>query len=688
MLLDQKNKSSLQKFRFDNEGSDAAMPDTDDSLAEAMELLYQVLNQSYATSGTPLEVDENGQRQSVQGLYWRCKELLEQVGNNPEKTGFLAMSVLEHTWELARGLVLCPVSDMLDGDMSMLENAKKLEAILRDNPYKQIWAERAGAYVAILEKIGFRPEPGAFSDLTRIMDPLLDALSFYDAKKFQGKPGIYLVRDGRPSESRSPMIARAMCRYSSKKGLVDAVMGSGRDCMMAFGAIESTHAQVKDYFTEWFNGFPEERQRNMMRNEHLTDEEYLAAPCDYTRAIYLCVKSGQRCWLVHMPWKGDYYSKIGDKDHAYYYGKRASYAPYQIFFEDAAPAPEGSTMLAVPITGYLLSDLMDPMAMAWYPAFLDETMKIFFGKGRPVPDVERLILPEEIAADMPSRDGKAPERHAVVPVYSGVPAVSTWTYEIRPPEEVFAGDPNALELIRHFGITADYIENVPILPERPGNEKAMRGAADERLRKAYIKAVTDSVADLMEGRWAARRWIVDKVLANLDDILEQAGSGDLMPFMSVHLDNIPVMNPDGTPKMVKRAKYPWDEVPAMSHTDIDDGREEVSRRYGTFTRLVRWITKPTSGRPPVVWKIEPKDAGQYALLAGCAVSDLPEILQMSGQMSKFYEDYHGAMPYGMDNKYTALGYGEGRKSAYIPCFCRINICMTKKAYKAFDYFKE
>lgn len=684
MRLEEKNKNSLEKFRT-GDGPDPAS--TDSELAEAMELLYAVMNASYASSGTPLEVEENGQRESIQGLYWRCKETLCKIGSNPDKTGFLAMSALEHTWELARGLVLCPVSDMLDGDMSMLDNARRLEAILADNAYKKIWAEKSAAYVAILERIGFSPEPDAFSDLTKIMDPLLDALSFYAPQKSGVRACIYEVRHGKPSESRRPAIAKAMCMYRSEKELADAVMGSGQDCLMAFGAVEKTHAQVKDYFYEWMNGFPEERQRNMMHNDKLTEEQYLAAACDYTRCVYLCVKSGGRCWLVSMPWKGDYYSRIGDPKAEFYYGKRASYAPYQIFYKNAAPAPEGSTMLAVRKTGYLLSELMDPMSMAWYPAFLDETMKLFFDKNGTLPDTKELIFAEEAAAEGPSDGNAGKDKYAVVPVYSGVPAVCSWKYAIKPPAGMFPDDPDTLYLLDYFGISEKDVTGIPILPEKNGSPDAMLAAADERLKKAYLKLLADRIADLMEGRWDARRWLLKQMQANMDGILEMAGNGDLMAFMKVTVDGTPVLNPDGTPKMVKRQKYPWDEIPETVKTAPEDGREDWHRLEDSFSKMVFWYTKPTSGRPPVVWHLEPSAPEHYAMLAGTDVDALPETLRLADRLSAFYKAHSGSLPGDLTNKYAALGYGQKKKSIYVPCFGRLNICMTKKAYKTFGYFK-
>lgn len=680
MFVSESGKNSLEKYK-PGAGPDGA-PDQDEALAKAMELLYRVINASYTTSGTALRGEWRGQQEDLQGIYWKCKELLEKINKDPDKTGFLAMSVLEHAWDMARELVLCPVSKMLAGDMSMLEDARKLEAILSDNVYKQIWAEKAGQYAGILKSIGFDADPDAFSDLTEIMDPLLDALSFYG-----GHARIYKIRHGEPAPYGPPAIARAICMFRSEKDLADAVMGSGKPRIMAFGAVEKTHAQVKDYFSEWFNGYPEERQRNMMRNDGLTAEEYLAAPCDYTRAVYLCVKSGGACWLVHMPWRGDYMNRIGTAENEYTYGKRSSYAPYQIFYKSAPPAPAGSTMLAVPDAGHLLSELMDSQSMAWYPAFLDETMRLFFNKNGTYPDAQELIFPEETAAVIKSGEGaEAPEVCAVVPVFSGVPAVQSWRYEIALPSEIFPEGGAARILSDYFGISPENIRDIPILPEKPGAPSDMSRESGSRLERAYLKLLAMRISELMRGRWDARRWILDRVKANMGSILEMAGNGDLMPFMDVTVDGTPVLNPDGTPKMTKRPKYPYDPVPELVKTSPDDARMTGDDPYKNFSKLIRWISKPSSGRPPVVWAVRPACAEDYALMAGCEAQDLPEILRLSGTLSNFYNKYKDRVPSSLSNRYACLGTKDQEPGIYTPCFCRLNICMCKREYKSFPYF--
>ena len=681
MLLENRKDRNLDRFTgYDTQA-------TDDNLAEALELLYQVMNRSYQTSGAALEVDVHGQRQTVQNLFWDCKGLLDKINQAPEKTGFLAMSVIEQTWGIARALVLAPVADMLDGDMSMLENARKLERILANNEYKQVWADKSNAYAAILARIGFQADPETFRNLTRIMDPLLDALTFYTKNRHGMQAKIYRIRSGAQSKDKSPAIARAICRYRSEKELVDAVMSSDHECLMAFGAIEKIHAQVKDYFSEWFNGYPEERQRNFMRNDNLTSEQYLAMPCDYTRAVYLCVKSGNACWLVHMPWKGETYSRIGDERSEYAYGKRASYAPYQIFYKDIAPAPEGSTMLAVPRTGYLLSELMDPMSMAWYPAFLDETMKLFFDKNKNT-DIpcDDLVLSEETAAANPHDSQKA-RQFSVVPVYSGVPAVASWVYAIQEPGDIFANDENTRYLMEYFQISSKHIKGVPILPEKSCSPENMLTESDARLRKAYLKILTEKITDLNDTRWDVRRWTVERIRANAGSIIDMAGKGDLMSCMEITIDGTPILNPDGTPKMIQRRRPPWDNIPDTIKTSQDDARENSGSLFKTFSQMVIWASDHTSGRPPVVWRIRPKTAEDYAAMTGVDIEKLPELLRLSGPLTKFHDDHKNTLPSGMINKYTALGYGTEKRSAFIPCFAPLNICMNKKTFRTFDYFR-
>ncbi len=655
--------------------------DPGDSLVRAADLLYGLLDRSYRCSRDALAVDVNGHDETVQSIYWKCKELLDKIGACGEKAGFLAMSAVEQCWGWSKPLVLLRLEELMDPEHGLepIENARELDAILADNPYKKIWAERSALYVSILERIGFDPGDADFSDLTTIMDPLLDALTFYHPK--DGKPfSAYRVRTGPASQSKSPLIARAMCMFRSEKEIVDAAMSAPADALLMFAGMEKTHAQVKDYFYEWFHGYPEERQRNYMRNDSLTPEQYLALGADYTRIVYLCVKSGGTAWLVPMPWKGDmYYGKIGSEKAEYYYGKRASYAPYQIFYKSAPKAPDGSSMLAVKKDAYMLNELLDSLSMAWFPAFMDETIRHFFRD----PDVapKDILLPEETAAGRP--DGGDGE-YAIVPVYSGVPALCTWEYRIQEPQAMF-GEPWMLRLLEYFGVASKDLDGVPILPTAKGTADGFQDETDGRARQAYVRVLAGKIAAFMDGRWDARRWILQHADANRGEIIKMAGDGDLTAFMSVTVDGTPNLDENGNPKTVTMDRYPYSTKQSVQKTEMGDGRDEVRER--SLGNRVYWASAPTSSRPPVVWKLRPYTAEHYALLAGCGTGALPEILKLSGDIAEFNKKYADRLPGNLSNKYVAAGYGDqAEKSVWCPCLCPINICMTKKALNQYPYF--
>lgn len=69
LIKDRTTKGHLDKNDF-NGGPD---------VTEAAELLYQILDASYACSGTCLETEINGQRTNIRSLYWQCRELIGQV---------------------------------------------------------------------------------------------------------------------------------------------------------------------------------------------------------------------------------------------------------------------------------------------------------------------------------------------------------------------------------------------------------------------------------------------------------------------------------------------------------------------------------------------------------------------------------------------------------------------------------
>lgn len=681
MRLEDKNRS-LEQYAITD------IPETDDT-AQAANLLYDILNASYACSGTCLETEKNEERMTVQSIYWDVKHRLEKVCKNYEKTGFLAMSVIEDGYRTAKPLLLCPVSDLLDGDMSAINNARALEEILKENPYKQIWAKRESNYRDILQNLGFSTKDIDFSDLTEIMEPLLDALAFYDA----GHNHIKQVRSGKKSGNTKPLIAKDIRLYGTEKDFVDALMALPETDAIAFAAVEKCNRQTADHFYEWYTGHPEEYVRNSMKYNHITKEELMERPNEWSRAIYTGIRCGENCYLVRMPWMS-HQTIPGNEDYLYQYGKRASYAPYQIFFKKYVKEKD-STLPAVVKNRWFLSEVMDRLSMAWLPAFLDETIRYFY-KTEKEPDAEPIRLREEGILVIPYQNGI---RQLPAAIEKGLPAKTySWTYHIKSPEDIFTSpnDKDTLDLIRYFSIEFSDISGAPLGPEKNGNPDKINGTIDEHTKKAYLKVLAERISYLLQGeRRPTWRFMQSQLYEKQDSIIEKAAKGMFDDFLTEIVDKRPVCNPDGTYKMAKSDRYPYEQKVVYETTKKSDGmHDNINGRYRINT-FIWWMgEKAKDGKPPVLWKIRPFLTEHYAKLLETGTSELPILLQLCDKIRNFLTEYDNTLPYlysyRENGRYRLHDLSYDGILMGVPQFADINICMKRSVWKQLkkEYQKE
>lgn len=647
-------------------------------IMEASELLYGILNDSYQCSGTCLEREVNGQRKTIRDIYWECKDLMERAAKGGEKTEFLTMSILEQTFRQASPLLLVRLEDVAEGDGSQIQAVQRLKQIFEDNPYKAIWREKSEKYRELLGKLGFSIRETDYADLTAIMDPLLDAFTLYQGKNHHYPPKIHKVRAGVRS-ARQPEIGRAVCKYSSEKELVDEVTKCGKESVIVFGAVEKTNRQVGDYFHQWYYGRVEERQENIMRRDHISTEEYMDQVCDYSRCVYLCVKTGETIWLMEMPYQTDYYGRYDDPKSKYYYGRRAGYAPYEIFYKEPPAVPAETTFLAVPRMGYLLSELMDDQQKIWFPVFIEETIGKFF-RTKEEPAADEWVLPEEATAVTPGHCGK--ETGAIVPVFTNLPAVPQYTYALRSPEEMF-DDPYMRELCHYFQIRREDILDAPILPSKCGTPEDYEDMIGKNLKKAYSRVLAGKIADFLEGKWKVRGMILDRIAADKGRIIKEAAEGKYSSFTSIVVNGTPVTDKDGMPAMRRKNSWSMKTSPIIIRTAPEDCIESPHIRRNTTPRIL-WTGDIPSGKAPVVWKIRPKKATEYAQMLNIPEKELPDLLKLSDAISWFYKEYKNALPADIRSEYVYCDEeGEKIHSVYLPPLGDANICMTKRTYKKY-----
>lgn len=624
-MLIGKNKKSSNKLEYFKGKIDL-------DIKVAADLLYDVINHSYQCSGNCLEIETNGSRKSLSNLFLECKEKIEQLEKGGQKVVFLSMSILEDTFKKCLPLLLVPVEEIAAGDMSQIEAVQKLRRLFVENPYASMWKEKSESYRKVIESLGFDVKVSDYQDLTAITEPLLDALTIYNGGCHYSLPKIKKVRSGKISKSR-PDIMKDVCIFHSEKEFVDAVMGCGRENVVAFGGIAPLNCMIDNDMYEKINNRFNERKRNYMEHDGLTSEEYDSSICEYKRYIVLGVKSADTMWIMHMPYHTSTYANFSDPDSMYTYGKRAGYAPYQVFFKEPPAAEKDSTFLAISRRGYRLSEIMDEMQKIWLPVFLEETVERFF---KNEPEAENVYLPEEIVA-----------RHSeceIVPVWTSLPVEARLVFDIPEPENVFdvVKDRNTLTLIHHFGINVSSIKDYPVLPKEIGTRDELERQFLINSRQAYKNEIKLCVKGIYERDVVfLREWVDKFVRAHSGFIIEATKNGACDNFTETFIDGCEAMLDD---RYGRKEKVVW-------HPSVNDyQKREWDKKNGHY---IEWFGKRTN-KPGVIIKVRPKSASDYEVLFNRKQQELPELI-------RFYDEF---------SEY--LG-----KQQYLS----INICMSKRTYK-------
>lgn len=604
----------------------------DPAVSEAADLLYKVINHSYESSGNCLRIDIYGKQASLSDLFHHCEDTLKLIEVAGSKGAFLSMSVLEDTFKKCLPLLLVPLKEIAEGDMSQVDAVIRLKELFAENPYIKLWAQKAETYREIIESFGFRVDASDYQDLTAIMEPLLDALIIYKGRNHKYPPEIYKVRSGEKSNI-NPEFMTDVCIFHSEKEFVDAIMNCEKESVIAFGAIAPLNYMFHDDLYAKISGNYDARKSNSMRIDGITSEEYDMSVCDYKRYIALGVKSKDTMWIMRMPYYKDTYSDLSNQDSMYYYGKRAGYAPYQVFFEEPLAAEKDTTFLAVPRKGFRLAEIMDEMQKIWLPVFLEETVNKFF-KEEPV--AKEVFLPEEIVAT----NGN----YEIIPVKCSLPEKAQLVFNIPSPESIFPDDEDALTLIHHFEITEESIKEYPVLPKEFGTEKELEDKFLENVKKAYEGVIKQDAKRVMEEQEKQMRSkITDMMFGDVAfQIARRACDGTLSGFTKVLVDGV---------SLVKKEWYHGEET---WHPSRDEYRAYSRRDYEKWSYPYVFWCGPEANRPGVILKIRPTTGDDFALLFGRERKDLPELLQFYSEIKK----YIGA-----------------------PDFAAINICMTKRYYK-------
>ena len=644
----------------------------DMTLSEAENLLGEIIDESLSDGGTTLCFEEYGERKDLGKVSREHAEKVFKLLQGGEKTEFLHASCIEETFRKAYPLLLIKAERVMTDGGAYLQKIFRLQEFIMRNPYKDEWEKKAAAYHQVMESVGISLPSESYQNLTEISNALLDALTFFEKKQHKNSPSIYKVRSGERTKS-APVFVPYICKYNSEKEFADVLEAAPQEALFVFGGVEKTYGQVTDSFHDFYYGFAEERKRNIMKYDQLSEEEYARTADPYTRCVYLGVKSGKTIWLMPMPYERETYGNLYDDESSKYsYGKRAGYAPYEIFYKMVPTALSGTTFLAKKQSGYHLNELMDEQQKIWLPAFLQEAMNKFFGEEEP--KSEAWYFPEEITVEY-SDDQKA----EIIRTSTSL-TLPHFHFSIPEPKDLFLDDARLRHLMRYFSVGSKDIVNLPLLPIQTLTEKVLKERLQERIEKAYLKILADKIAEFLMPIEELHQKLREFVEENADRIIQDAASGKFEGFLYDKIEGAPVLNDKGEQVMTHRRKSRWssEEVPLLEHITSDEYPDYRRKYRRAFDSVFIWAGVEAQ-KPTVIWKIHPRSTLDYAVLLGKKKEELPEILRLYDDLISFEKNYEHILPSNITSHY--LGRGDEQRSIHVPPLCNVNICMTKRTLK-------
>lgn len=603
--------------------------------------LCDILEWSRSLSAVKIRENESQSYYHIGETFFELRDKVEKLLRN-ENTAFLAGAIIAQYWSKYFPAIVIPAEEILNGDTKKIDQIKAFIEALKDDPAQREWVDLSEKIKDIAEKSGFKISHPKFNDLAAISHIVYDAITANSLWMSNSIP--YCFQAGKKSTNK-PILLNEIGIFSSESEAYHAFKSLPIDSFIAFYGVKQKYGQTDDTFDEWLNGGTE-RQRNVMRNEKISLEEYKNTYDDYSRSLSVMIRNGDNIYTISPPIRcGTYgdsaYSKKFDS-----YGNRTSYAPTQIFYENIPYASESSTALA-PYNNrnhWKLSDIIDEEQQIWIPIFFTKTAEKFFA-GNPV-EGKSVYLPEEVCITHCVENG-------IVPV--STPAVIHNTYNIPEPEEVFTVDEKATSRIRgtfmgsenrtifaaganlckEFGITSENIKDVPLKHNVFTDEET----AMKNIRNNVIAAYCLKIGEKCEEIWESQKketfkWYHEQIEKRFDIIRNKALLGEYS-FASTRIHNRQILNEDGTPKMENKNSWSSELKPVLETTDIDEGKRVWIYEGRSYEKRY-WEPNTLIGKhPPVVMLINPKTPQDLSELLDIPVEKLPFILKYHNVLKFF-----------------------------------------------------
>lgn len=589
-----------------------------------------ILNKAESISNICVkQTDERG-RERLGSILYSFETSIEALTAKPE-TEFLAISMIRKYWGIVRPAIVIPAEEILEGNNSRIEQIKLFEKMLANNPAKEQWEEVSKQFKNAIEAGWYPMNLDKLNDLTAIIDIVSNALLSMD---LLDRTSVYALNRGEKGKG-DPIMLTDVAVFRNEYDATNAYMSLKQKRFVGFCGIQPLMCDTKDYFYEWKNGYPDERERNMVCSK-MTKEEYLDRPDEYRRALYTVVRDGDNLYFFDAPMRDRRWEPTTS-------GFRTSYAPIQVFYKDPPMPTASTTSLIVPREHvWSLREILDDEQKVWLPLYFMQVCKHFFESKQIKSD--DVVLPHTVAIAV--REEKAL-------VALNIPNELRATYVIPEPDEMFSdkfrelivgcvhGDDerfcSAADLCRHFGITSTDLHNVPLTVNLMETTERFYKNFYKNVSVAYYTIIAKRLENVFEDEAReAHEWYHETVRNRWEEIKSKALLGKYT-FASTRIHKRPVLNEDGSQKMEKRTTWSSDSdlVPVIQTTDISEGKE-VRRIQPEYREYRVWSSPSLIGKhPPVVVALTPENADDIAEICGVKTDELPFFIRYANDIEKY-----------------------------------------------------
>jgi len=477
------------------------------SVNDIVGLFCEVCEDAEAFTSVHIRRPNRPGSESASNLRYETCELIKKACKNIE-TQTLVIPLITGAMKHISTMYAVSLVELLSGAFEpRLQRYNTLIEELSSSPIALQWNDTYKKIGAVIEELGMAPDEKLLRDMPRVSEVMLSAFEFFDqyhTKTIKVASGVY------SADSRS-MFSRTMARFSTIGEFYDNFsMGAPENAMM-IGMVAPTFDETRSPSTVWESSVAMKyatrysgehystedadiRIRNISKNNAGFDP---AVEYDKVESrIVVGIKRGENIWLMIHDDESTHNGKFLN-----YHGKRTSFMPFQVLFEDAPTPDTECTDLAIPRSeAWNLLSILDAEQSLWLPTFIWLVQQRYFiGK---VDTEEPLVYLNEMIKLAGGNE------NSNLPVVRKQLSITVDPFTVPDGCETI---PECNDFLKHLCITEKDIEKAVLLPHtRFGDEalykrelwnisrEALKFVAKHKLAKDYFDNHNDLNTMLIE----------------------------------------------------------------------------------------------------------------------------------------------------------------------------------------------